>query len=1094
MNKKSLFGLFALATMLFTASCQEEDIAGINAGNSDVVTFAVNMKQAAATRADLAGRGKQADKLYYGVYEKTANGWALIRTISAAQDEGDVAPADISSGNVNVEIKLAKQKEYSVIFWATNENNDVCDVNWANRTMTMKTTGATANNEANDAFWAYETVVLNGAVAKTVDLYRPFAQLNIGASKADFEAAHDAQVDVDQSQIVLKKVANTFNMETGAASGEADVVLTYAYNDIPDSTIWKFPVAGHEYLAFGYVLVDTAKALVDVELAYNDAKGGSYNSTFTSVPVQRNYRTNIYGNLLSNSADYDVNLKPDLGDGENIEVVEVATAQEILEVIENLQDETPITIVLNGDIDLNDLFGSINAPATRATSDPSLTIAADKELILDMNNKRLSAISFQKGNNYNMFDVRGTLTLKNGTIEYKHEGENMGWGASTNLFNITAGGVVNLDGVTAKNLGGSDMAFVAHLNNWGEATLNVENSILESTYIAVRVFNSGYDMNNVTIKNSTLKGKYCFWVHNYKGAGDSVGTDETLNLDIYNNENTFECTGKAPILYGFADPIYYDAYGYEFVAEGVGLDAKGSYQIYNAEGLKWVAEQVNTMEHYVNQSANIFDGKVVCLANDIDLNGAEWTPIGDYAFSRTSFNGTFDGQGYTVSNFKVTKPVKWTEKVTEASYGFFGNVKGTIKNLNVENAIVNPEGGRYSAALVGRLHDGGVVDNCHVTNSSVTINHWQVGGLVGQNNNGNIKNCSVVGSTITGMAAVGAIVGMDMVAGEHTIENCRVANTTLVQNASFGESYDATYGLAVGLVNKSGIILHLDNVEVENNTIKGIAANTLVGEAVDGAKILVNGYEIVADGLSYSAANKEYAISSANGLVALSKMTIKGNERVVLAANIDLTGVEFTGLSAFNPESINTFDGQNHTVSNWTYTGGASDMGFFKSWVGNIKNVTFSNCSLKTAGRSAIVAASTYSNIENVHVVDCSIEDSYWACGLISGLYNSGNITNCSATNSSVKSNGGTAAIVGALNETAGTRSFTNCKVEGCTINNTGVYGEVYSGAAIVGIINISNSTVKFTNCEQVNNTFKGNHVYDAFHAPADEDITIVIE
>ena len=96
MNKKSLFGLFALATLLFTASCQEEDIAGINAGNSDVVTFAVNMKQTTATRAALAGRGAQADKLYYGVYEATevdadGNGtaWQLVPTISAAQEKGE---------------------------------------------------------------------------------------------------------------------------------------------------------------------------------------------------------------------------------------------------------------------------------------------------------------------------------------------------------------------------------------------------------------------------------------------------------------------------------------------------------------------------------------------------------------------------------------------------------------------------------------------------------------------------------------------------------------------------------------------------------------------------------------------------------------------------------------------------------------------------------------------------------------------------------------------------------------------------------------------------------------------------------------------
>ena len=366
MKKNYLFGFFAMATMLFTASCQEEDIAGINAGNSDVVTFAVNMKQTAATRAEaaLAGRGKQANKLYYGVYENVGeNKWKLIPAISAAQDEGNVAPADISTGNVNVEIKLAKQKEYSVIFWATNENNNVCDVDWAARKMTMMDATATANTEANDAFWAYETVTLNGAVAKTVDLYRPFAQLNIGASKADFKAAHDAQVDVNQSQIVLKKVANTFNMETGTASGEADVELTYAYNAIPDSTAWKFPVAGHEYLAFGYVLVDTVKALVDVELSYTDTKNGSYNATFTSVPVQRNYRTNIYGNLLSNSADYDVNLKPELGDGDNnVLVQDVATAEELVEAIKNmedLEDGVELSIVLKDDIDLNDLLGPL---------------------------------------------------------------------------------------------------------------------------------------------------------------------------------------------------------------------------------------------------------------------------------------------------------------------------------------------------------------------------------------------------------------------------------------------------------------------------------------------------------------------------------------------------------------------------------------------------------------------------------------------------------------------------------------------------------------------------------------------------------------
>ena len=548
MKKNYLFGLFALATMLFTASCQEEDIAGINAGNSDVVTFAVNMKQTATTRAAaLAGRGAQADKLYYGVYEKTAEGWALIPAISAAQEEGDKAPADISSGNVNVEIKLAKQKEYSVIFWATNEANDVCDVDWAKRTMTMKATGATANNEANDAFWAYETVVLNGAVAKTVDLYRPFAQLNIGASKADFEAAHDAQVDVDQSQIVLKKVANKFNMETGAASGEADVELTYAYNAIPDSTIWKFPIAGHEYLSFGYVLVDTVKALVDVELAYNDAKGGSYNSTFTSVPVQRNYRTNIYGNLLSNSADYDVNLKPELGTpDENIEVKEVATASDLQSTINDMEEGDELTIVLTDDIDLNDLFGGNNAPATRAAGDsPSVTLAKGKSLILDLNGKTITATD-KSSASFAVITNHGNLTINDATgegaiIVLKAE-NNRGWNAYSSVISNQPGGKLTVNGGTIEHLGGTDMAYgIDNLTNGtlGDVNCTINGGAIKSTYRAVRQFlNSDSDENNLVINGGVLTGenKSIFFQDPSAKANNGkliVGKNAKLNGDVY---------------------------------------------------------------------------------------------------------------------------------------------------------------------------------------------------------------------------------------------------------------------------------------------------------------------------------------------------------------------------------------------------------------------------------------------------------------------------------------------------------------------------------------------------------------------------------
>jgi hypothetical protein len=252
-------------------------------------------------------------------------------------------------------------------------------------------------------------------------------------------------------------------------------------------------------------------------------------------------------------------------------------------------------------------------------------------------------------------------------------------------------------------------------------------------------------------------------------------------------------------------------------------------------------------------------------------------------------------------------------------------------------------------------------------------------------------------------------------------------------------------------------------------------------------------YKEISDGLFYNEGKKHYDVANAAGLVALSTTTIKAGESVSLIADIDLTDIEFNGLSAFNPENNNTFDGKRHTVSNWTNHSEAADFGFIKNWVGTIKNLTIDNASLKTSGRSAILAAKTYGNIENCHVVNSTIEDSYWACGLIAGLYNSGSVEDCSATNSTVKSNGGTGAIVGALNEAAGIRSFTNCTVTGCTVNNTGIYGESYSGALICGMINISNSTVKFVGCELNNNTKEGEYVGDFYYA-ADDSVTIVVE
>lgn len=144
----------------------------------------------------------------------------------------------------------------------------------------------------------------------------------------------------------------------------------------------------------------------------------------------------------------------------------------------------------------------------------------------------------------------------------------------TSVFNVTGGGVLNMEDVDVYNLGGTDMNFAVHLNKWGTATLNADRCTLSATYCGVRVFNSGYDMNKVTISNSKLTGaSMAFWVHNYikDGAGNN-GTqgDATLSIDIFDNNNLFETTkpSVSPIRYGFDIPIYYIQSGDNLYRQG----------------------------------------------------------------------------------------------------------------------------------------------------------------------------------------------------------------------------------------------------------------------------------------------------------------------------------------------------------------------------------------------------------------------------------------------------------------------------------------------------------------------------------------------
>lgn len=207
-------------------------------------------------------------------------------------------------------------------------------------------------------------------------------------------------------------------------------------------------------------------------------------------------------------------------------------------------------------------------------TDNTIIVGSGVTFALNLNGKTILSKNTRTATHNVLFDVNGgTLRISNGTVKYQHTGTNMEWNGAATVFNVTGGGVLHMKDVTVKHLGGTDMNFAVHLNNWGEVTLNADNCVFDAPYCGVRVFNSGYDRNNVTITNSKLTGlTRAFWVHNYLGDLDSTQhPDEAiktrLNLNIYNNNNAFEITGEAesPIRYGFGTTVYFNADGSQLV-------------------------------------------------------------------------------------------------------------------------------------------------------------------------------------------------------------------------------------------------------------------------------------------------------------------------------------------------------------------------------------------------------------------------------------------------------------------------------------------------------------------------------------------------
>lgn len=320
----------ALMTMLLVASCSQDETLSIDTNSNEaMVSFNLELPDSGPqTRA--IGDGMSVDELVYQVFQLDANEETeksiLHKAVSAFENTKEAT----------VNLSLLKGKSYKIAFWAQKSGTEYYNTNDLTA-VTVKYEGNN-NDESRDAFFAAHPFTVTSDASIDVVLNRPFAQINVGVTKDDFTNAKAAGLEVTKSKVVIKNAANKINLLTGKVDGGVEVKYTLA--DIPaDSEILTAAGENYKYLSMSYILVVEEKStLEDLTYVFSDGNGESVELSqgLTSVPVQRNYRTNIVGKLLTGDIDFNITIDeifetPDY----NVTTPTVTTAAELEAALSN---------------------------------------------------------------------------------------------------------------------------------------------------------------------------------------------------------------------------------------------------------------------------------------------------------------------------------------------------------------------------------------------------------------------------------------------------------------------------------------------------------------------------------------------------------------------------------------------------------------------------------------------------------------------------------------------------------------------------------------------------------------------------------------
>jgi len=721
-------------------------------------------------------------------FDNDGNGASVNRCIMEIYYEDDLFTrmyAPINEMKASFTTNVVSNRTYTVAFWADNvaiptSESGLCDDNYYN----------TASLKA---------IALKGDYVGNLDARDAFFHCGSytveqgGAVFSDVKLKRPfAQVNVITSDLqVIKPVPALQPSEVNltiknafttfnAVTGAASVPQNLNYT----ASLYKFPeTIGDKTdatLSMDYLFADSEKAVIDIDWKAKKNGNDDVAHSFAAVPYQRNYRTNIKGALLTTTGQWNVTVEPTWNNPDYIKNVVIANT------LADAQgavaySSTPVTVIVS------------ETAANNATEDDLATVGDKNYVKFILKSTSPTAVNFDlpaAPATVGSTNVEGWLV----TYEANYPTE-------TVAVNAPAGTKIKIEAPNSHvEVTGTTYAEITAKT--AENTLvipegvTVQHLILEKGAVEIHGI-----VNDVTV-NVTGNDKVL------------VRESENLNATVYeklknyiDSENGWcgKAKGTNPETY---DIVMSNEWKY-YTAKEFSQISGNTITIMNAAELALFAKNVNADVKYT--------GYTVELGADIDLSGHEWNPI--VLDEDCATNLTIDGKSHKITGLTINRE--------ESNSGLFGNYfshETVVKNIVISNPSVtqslNQEkaaqevGLNYTAALVAHMGCG-VLKNCSVIGGSVS-GEEQVGAIVGYLACGEVIECTVDGTVISGKNRVGGLAGK-----ANTDSGYKINGNNIKATVSAG----STIGGVVGQIMGSSA-----NYEIKNNKIDVPGVNCPIGE------------------------------------------------------------------------------------------------------------------------------------------------------------------------------------------------------------------------------------------------------------------------